>query len=115
MPRRYNRGMTALVVYSTCPDAECADRLARALVGERLAACVNALPGVRSTYRWQDRIEQSDEVLLMIKTSADRLEALTARLRQLHPYELPEVVAVEVRDGLDAYLAWLTEQTRAHA
>ena len=107
--------MTALVVYSTCPDADCADRLARTLVEERLAACVNAVPGVRSTYRWHGQIEQADEVLLMIKTSHDRLHALTNRLQQLHPYELPEVVAVEVRDGLDAYLAWLTEQTRAHA
>lgn len=107
--------MTALVVYSTCPDAACADRLARTLVEERLAACVNAVPGIRSTYRWQGQIEQADEVLLMIKTSRDRLDALTARLQELHPYELPEVLAVEVCDGLDAYLAWLTEQTRAHA
>lgn len=106
--------MPALLVYCTCPDAGVADRLARALVEARLAACVNALPGVRSTYRWQDQLEQADEVLLLIKTSRDRLDALTARLRELHPYELPEVLAVEASAGLPAYLEWVAQQTRDH-
>ncbi|MFC5571493.1 divalent-cation tolerance protein CutA [Lysobacter yangpyeongensis] len=103
--------MPVLLAYSTCPDAASAERIAQALVTERLAACVNRVPGIRSTYRWQGQVEEADEVLLLIKTTADRLEALTARLRALHPYELPELVAVEVRSGLPAYLDWVTAES----
>ena len=110
--RRYNCRMPVLLAYSTCPDAASAEAVARALVDERLAACVNQLPGLRSTYRWQGQIEQADEVLLLIKTTADRLDALTARLRELHPYELPELIAVEVRAGLPAYLDWVAAEHR---
>ncbi len=105
--------MSILLAYSTCPDADSADRIARALVTERLAACVNRLPGVQSTYRWRGQIEQADEVLLLIKTTTDRLDAMTARLRALHPYELPELIAVEVRSGLPAYLDWVATETAA--
>lgn len=101
-----------MLVYCACPDATTADRLARAVVEARLAACVNALPGVRSTYRWKGQVEQADEVLLLIKTTAARLDALTARLRELHPYELPEVLAVEASAGLPEYLDWVAQQTR---
>lgn len=104
--------MTILVCFCTCPDADSATRLADALVGEHLAACVSVVPGLRSVYRWQGAIERSDESLLLIKTSRDRLDALTARVRDLHPYELPEVVAVEVAGGLSTYLDWVAEQTR---
>ncbi|GAB3096967.1 divalent-cation tolerance protein CutA [Lysobacter terrae] len=103
--------MPVLLAYSTCPDAASADVIARALVTERLAACVNRLPAVQSTYRWQGQVEQADEVLLLIKTTADRLDALTARLRALHPYELPELIAVEVHSGLPAYLDWVAAET----
>jgi len=102
----------ALVCYCTCPDPATADRIADALVGERLAACVNILPGVRSVYRWRGAVEHADEVLLVIKTAADRLDAVTARVTSLHPAELPELIAVEVVDGLPAYLSWVVEQTR---
>ncbi|MCF7223282.1 divalent-cation tolerance protein CutA [Marilutibacter chinensis] len=102
-----------LLVHCTCPDDASAARLAEALVEERLAACVSRLPGLRSTYRWQGTIEQADEVLLLIKTRADRLEALAARVQALHPYELPELVAVEARGGLAPYLQWVAEQTRS--
>ena len=105
--------MSVLLAYSTCPDAASADAIARALVAERLAACVSQLPGLRSTYRWQGQVEQADEVLLLIKTTADRLVALTARLRELHPYELPELIAVEVRAGHPAYLDWVAAETAA--
>jgi periplasmic divalent cation tolerance protein len=108
---RYNRAMSVLLAYSTCPDAASADAIARVLVDERLAACVNRLPGVHSTYRWQGQVEQADEVLLLIKTTADRLDALTARLRTLHPYELPELIAVEACAGLPAYLDWVSAET----
>ena len=104
--------MTALLCYSTCPDAATAQRIADALVGERLAACVSVLPGVRSTYRWQGAIERSDEVLLLIKTAADGLPALQARLVAMHPYELPELLAVEA-GGLPAYLDWIARETAA--
>lgn len=104
--------MTVLVCFCTCPDTDSAARLADVLVGERLAACVSVVPGLRSVYRWQGAIERSDESLLLIKTSHDRLETLTARVRDLHPYELPEVVAVEVAGGLSTYLDWVVEQTR---
>ena len=105
--------MPVLLAYCTCPDADSAATIAQALVEERLAACVNRLPGIRSTYRWQGAIEQADEVLLLIKTTADRLQALTARLQALHPHELPELIAVEVRAGLPAYLAWVAAESTA--
>ena len=107
--------MTApvLACFCTCPDAASATRIADAVVDERLAACVNQLPGLRSVYRWAGGIERADEVLLVIKTTGNRLEALTARIHELHPYELPEVIAFEVAGGLSAYLDWVAEQTRA--
>lgn len=104
--------MHVLVCYCTCPDPATADRIANTLVAEHLAACVNVLPGVRSVYRWQGAVEHADEVLLVIKTAADRLEALTARITSLHPAELPELIAVEAVGGLPAYLSWVANQTR---
>lgn len=104
--------MSALICLCTCPDTASAERLAEALVGERLAACVNLVPGLRSVYRWQGQVERADEVLLLIKTSADRYPALQARLPALHPHELPELLAVEPRAGLPAYLQWLADETR---
>jgi len=107
--------MTALACLCTCPDAASATRIAEALVGERLAACVNLLPGVESVYRWQDRVERASEVLLLIKTTRARLDALTARVVELHPYELPEVIAVDIAGGLPGYLAWIADGTRPGA
>jgi len=107
--------VTALVCFCTCPDQTTANRIAETLIDERLAACVNIVPGLRSVYRWQGAIESADEVLLLVKTTDDRLDALTARISALHTYELPEVVAVEVAGGLAGYLDWVAEQTRAGA
>ncbi len=103
--------MSAYLCYCSCPDAASADRIAQALVAERLAACVNILPGMRSVYRWEGAVEQADELLLLIKTSAARVDAMTLRITQLHPYELPELIAVEVAAGLPAYLAWIAAET----
>ena len=103
---------SVLACFCTCPDAASATRIADALVGVRLAACVNQVPGLRSVYRWEGAIERADEVLLVAKTTADRLDALTGRIRELHPNELPEVIAMEVAGGLAAYLDWVAEQTR---
>lgn len=105
--------MSVLIVHCACPDPATAGRLAEALVGERLAACAQVLPGVRSVYRWQGEVERADEVLLLLKTVRDRLPALTARIQALHPYELPEVVAVEACGGLPAYLGWVAAETRS--
>ena len=107
--------VTALVCLCTCPDAEIANRIADALVSERLAACVNIVPGVRSVYRWQGRVEHVDEMQLLIKTVRERCDALVARIVELHPYELPEVIAVEVAGGLAAYLGWIDEQTHVES
>lgn len=85
--------------------------MAQTLVEERLAACVNIVPGVRSVYRWQGRLERDDESLIMIKTTAQRYGALQDRLRSLHPYELPEIVAVPITTGLADYLHWIGEAT----
>lgn len=103
--------MSVVIAYCSCPDARSAGDIARTLVQERLAACVSELPSVRSTYHWQGAVEQGEEVLLMIKTTSDRLDALGVRLKSLHPYELPELIAVEAVGGLAAYLAWVAEQT----
>jgi periplasmic divalent cation tolerance protein len=98
-----------LVVLCACPDGAPAAELADALVAERLAACVNRLPGVVSVFRWEGRVQQESETLLLIKTTRGRLEALTGRIRSLHPYELPEVVAVPVVGGLERYFDWVRE------
>ena len=105
----------ALICLCTCPDAGTARRIADALVAERLAACVNVLPGVTSVYRWQGKVESAAETLLLAKSTDERLEALTARIVALHPYELPEVVAVDIAGGLPGYLAWIADETRTGA
>ena len=98
-----------VVALSTVGSAEEADRLARALVERRLAACVNVVPGVVSHYRWQGELQRDDERLLVIKTRAERIEALRDALSELHPYELPELVAFEISAGSPEYLKWLDE------
>ncbi len=95
------------VAFVTAPDAETGARIARALVEERLAACVNLVPGVRSIYRWEGAVEDAAEVLLVVKTRADRTDALADRVKALHPYDLPEVLAVACAGGSDDYLAWV--------
>jgi periplasmic divalent cation tolerance protein len=98
-----------VVALSTVGSAEDAERLARALVERRLAACVNVVPGVVSVYRWKGNVERDEERLLVIKTRAERLEALRRALVELHPYEVPELVALSVEAGHPPYLAWLDE------
>jgi len=100
-----------IVVLSTCPDEATAERIARELVGSGLAACVNRLPGVHSTYRWQGQVRDEPEVLLTIKTTAARYAELEMRLKALHPYEVPEIIALPVRAGLASYLAWIAAAT----
>lgn len=100
-----------LICYCTCPDAASAQRLADALVGESLAACVNRVPGVQSTYRWQGKVITDSEELLLIKTTTQQFEAMKDRILALHPYDLPEVIAVPVEMGHSAYLDWVRAST----
>src|SRR5438093_8074024 len=102
--------MSVVVVLSTFPNADKAAEVARALVGEQLCACVNLVPAVRSIYRWKGELCDDTEVLAVIKTTAERLAALRERLVALHPYELPEALALAVDDGHAPYLAWVMSE-----
>lgn len=96
-----------ILAFSTCPDEAAAKRIAEVVVSEKLATCVNRLAGIASTYVWDGRLQDASEVLLLMKTVESRLPALTARVLELHPYELPEVVAVEASGGNEQYLQWV--------
>ncbi len=100
------------VVLITAPDAVCAETLSRALLDERLAACVNVVPGVRSFYRWEGAIREDSELLLLLKTRKDLADALAARVKELHPYELPEVLELPASGGSEAYLDWVRTETQ---
>ena len=102
-----------VVVLTTLPADADASTLARALVEERLAACVNILPPMTSVYRWRDAIEEDAERQIVIKTTRARLTDLWERLRDLHPYDVPEFVALPILDGSEAYLRWIGESTGA--
>jgi periplasmic divalent cation tolerance protein len=99
-----------VIVLCTFGSEQDAMRVGSALVEARLAACVNVLPGIRSMYRWKGEIEHADEVLALIKTTQQGFAALRDRLKELHPYETPEIIAVPVVDGLAEYLRWVGEQ-----
>lgn len=101
----------ALVVYVTAPSAETAQAIGRTLVAERLAACVNLIPGMRSVYRWEGAVHEADEVVLLAKTRADRFEALADRVRALHPYACPCVIALPVERGSRDYLDWIAAES----
>jgi periplasmic divalent cation tolerance protein len=102
----------ALVVLVTAPDADKAAAIARALVEERLAACGNVLPAIRSIYRWEGKVNDDAEALLVLKTTRARFPALRDRVLALHSYQVPEVLALPVEAGSDAYLAWVAAETR---
>jgi periplasmic divalent cation tolerance protein len=98
------------IVLVTAGSREEAERLAEALVGERLAACVNIVGPIRSIYRWQGEVCRDDEQLLLIKTTRQRCESLERRVRELHSYDVPEVIVLPIESGSAAYLSWLREQ-----
>ena len=100
-----------LLVITNLPDAPSAERLARHLIDERAAACVNQLASCTSTYRWRDNIESATEVPLLIKTTRTAYPRLEKLIRAVHPYELPEIIAVPVIAGLPAYLGWIDNET----
>jgi periplasmic divalent cation tolerance protein len=99
-----------IVVLSTCASAEEAERLARRVIDDRLAACVNVLSPVRSFYRWKGQIEDSAEWLLLIKTTRDKFDALRAALESAHTYEVPEVIAIPIVEGSPNYLSWIERE-----
>jgi len=105
--------MSTLLVLTNLPDRAAAERLADALVEQRLAACVNLLAPCRSSYRWEGAIQCDEEHPMLIKTTAARYPALEAAIRAAHPYELPEIVAVPVERGLAGYLDWVAAETSA--
>lgn len=100
-----------LLILCNAPDAACAERIAETLVERRLAACVNVLAPCRSVYRWQGKIEKASEVPLRIKTTVARYAELEAALCELHPFEVPEIIALPVSAGLPAYLDWVRQET----
>ena len=99
-----------IVVLTTCDSEQHAEKLARHLVEERVAACVNLLPKARSIYRWNEKIEDSTEWMLIIKSRRDLFAALRAEIQKLHTYETPELIALPVVDGSESYLAWFDAQ-----
>ena len=101
----------AQLVLTTLPNADAAAGLARALVEEKLAACCNIIPAVRSIYRWQDKLHDDNEVLMIIKTRSEQMERLKNRILELHPYAVPEVLALPVESGYSGYLEWLAQST----
>ena len=95
------------LILCTCPSAEVAENLARHLVAERLAACVNILPGVRSVYLWQGEIEAAQEQLLLIKSAQSQYAAIELAIKTLHPYQVPEIIALPIEQGSAEYLQWI--------
>jgi periplasmic divalent cation tolerance protein len=103
--------METLLVITNCPDEEIANAIALAVVEAKLAACVNILPRVQSIFRWQGVVESAAEIPLFIKTTNANYPTLEAKIRQLHPYEVPEIIALPVTHGLPAYLNWVAAET----
>jgi periplasmic divalent cation tolerance protein len=101
-----------IIVFSTCDSTELAERIARKLVEDRLAACVNIVPGLRSFYRWKGAVEEAAEWLLIVKSSRSLFEALRAELEKIHSYEVPELVAIPIVDGSSNYLNWFEGELR---
>ena len=102
----------ALLVYCTCPDDETTNELAEMLVSKQLAACVNIISGIQSVYAWQGQVQSDDEALLLIKTTTAAYNELEKVIREQHPYELPEIIAVSITTGLPAYLEWINQSVR---
>ncbi len=100
------------LVLSTVDTQQEAERIARHLVEERLAACVNLVPKITSIYRWKGALERATEHLMIMKTAQDRLASLTQRFKELHPYEVPEVIALSIEEGDSTYLEWIFSETR---
>ena len=95
------------IILCTCPDKNTAENIARLLVKDKLAACVNILPGITSIYTWREQIESAQEHLLLIKANKETYQAIATAIKKQHPYELPEIIAVPIENGLPEYLHWI--------
>ncbi len=104
--------MTVMLAITTAPDRHTAERLAEGMLERRLVACVNILPDIGSVYWWQDRLERADEVLLFMKTTQDRWPELEAFMREQHPYDTPELLALPISTALDTYYEWIQKETQ---
>lgn len=111
MPAPQFRPDRALLVYVTAPSREVAERLARNAVEQRLAACVNMLPGMRSVYRWEGHIEEAEETVLLFKTTGRKVNALQQFIDAEHPYDTPCSLVIDIDSGLPAYLKWVNTET----
>ncbi|MEM7467698.1 MAG: divalent-cation tolerance protein CutA [Pseudomonadota bacterium] len=98
------------LIFCTCPNEDAARKVATAVVERRLAACVNIIPGVRSIYRWEGAIADDQEHLLLMKTNESQIDPLVEFVEQIHPYELPEIIAVNIEHGLGKYLTWIEDE-----
>jgi len=96
-----------IIVFVTCESSEQAENIAQTIVTDKLAACVNLVPGIRSCYMWEGKQTWSQEVLLLIKTTRGRFDQLENRIKELHSYSVPEIVSVEIEDGFDKYIEWI--------
>ena len=105
--------METLLVLTNCPDEATANAIALALVEEKFAACVNILPRVQSVYRWQGAVESASEIPLLIKSTVGRYAEIEAAIRARHPYDVPEIIALPITQGLPAYLNWVATETAA--
>lgn len=102
-----------LLVLSTCPDQGSANHIAKVVVTEKRAACVNIVPGITSCFFWEGKMDTDDELLLIMKTTAENYPALETLIKEAHPYELPEIIAVPIRTGHSGYLDWITSNTQS--
>lgn len=102
----------ALLIISTVPNEDMARDLSKILLEKRVAACVNIIPKVRSNYWWNGSIENSEEIILLIKTTEDKYDQLEDLIRKNHPYEIPEIIAFEIKKGFNKYLNWIEDETR---
>ena len=103
----------ALLIISTVPNEDMARDLSKILLEKRVAACVNIIPKVRSNYWWNGSIENSEEIILLIKTTEDKYDQLEDLIRKNHPYEIPEIIAFEIKKGFNKYLNWIKDETRS--
>ncbi len=101
--------MEHVAVFITAPDEDTAADIARVLVGDGLAACVNIVRNIRSIYKWQGKMEDESEVLMIAKTSRDRFDALAGTVKDMHPYDVPEIISVPITQGSDQYIEWLSK------
>ena len=104
--------MSAIVIYCTCPDIETAQRISRLAVEQRLAACINQIPGITSIYTWDGNIQEDQEVLLIVKTTEERFDEFQKLVNDEHPYDLPEIIALPVTQGSPDYLDWIKQCTK---